>query len=85
MTGIVRIEDSYLVDSTVLVNLQEFPEVLSKVTIRSSTERNPTAFEMAVRLACSRYLLTALNLRLAQKILVDVPHVSHPVQLLEHR
>ncbi|KAL3247679.1 hypothetical protein MRX96_056923 [Rhipicephalus microplus] len=73
MTGIVRIEDSYIVDSTVLADLQEFPEALSKVAIRSSTERTPTAFEMAVRLACSCYLITELNLRLAQRILADVP------------
>ncbi|KAL1424079.1 hypothetical protein MTO96_020509 [Rhipicephalus appendiculatus] len=73
MSDLVRIEDAYFVDSTALADLREFPEALSKVAIRSFAERTPRAFEIAVRIACSWYQISALNLRLAQRILSDVP------------
>ncbi|XP_037510046.1 uncharacterized protein LOC119386855 isoform X1 [Rhipicephalus sanguineus] len=73
MGGRVRIEDAYFVNSSAIADLQEFPEALSTVAIRSFTERTPRAFELVVRLACFWYRVSALNLRLAQSILSDVP------------
>ncbi|KAL1427295.1 hypothetical protein MTO96_017584 [Rhipicephalus appendiculatus] len=73
MSGRVRIEDAYIVDSSALADLREYPEALSKVAIRSFTERTPRVFEIAVRLACSWYRVTVLNLRLTQDVLLDVP------------
>ncbi|KAH7942872.1 uncharacterized protein LOC119400282 [Rhipicephalus sanguineus] len=73
MSGRVRIEDAYLVDSWTIAYLREYPEALSKVAIRSFTEHNPRAFVIVVRLACSWYRVTLLHLHLAQGILSDVP------------
>ncbi|KAL1427349.1 hypothetical protein MTO96_017636 [Rhipicephalus appendiculatus] len=73
MSGRVRIEDAYLVDSRAIVDLREFPEALSKVAIRSFIERSPKQFETVVRLAWSWFRVTLLSLHLAQGILSDVP------------
>lgn len=72
MSGRVSIEDAYLIDSSGLADLREYPEALSKVAIRSFTEQTPRAFETAVRLACSCYRVTILTLSLAQSILLNV-------------
>ncbi|KAL1427297.1 hypothetical protein MTO96_017586 [Rhipicephalus appendiculatus] len=56
-----------------IVDLEEFPEALSKVAIASFMEDAPKTFEIVVRLACTWYRVTLLNLHLAQSILSDVP------------
>ncbi|KAH8037994.1 hypothetical protein HPB51_020514 [Rhipicephalus microplus] len=73
MSGRVRIEGVHVVDSSALTDLREYPEALSKVVIRSFAERTPRVFSIAVRLACSLYLVTVLDLHLTQNTLLDIP------------
>ncbi|KAL3197195.1 hypothetical protein MRX96_014808 [Rhipicephalus microplus] len=73
MSGRVRIEGVHVVDSSALTDLREYPEALSKVVIRSFAERTPRVFSIAVRLACSLYRVTVLDLHLTQDTLLDIP------------
>lgn len=72
MLSRVHIEELYYVDSSTLSNLQEYPEALSKVVIRSFAETGPQAFAEAVQLACYCYRVTMLELQLDRGFLSNV-------------
>ncbi|KAH6942265.1 hypothetical protein HPB50_002085 [Hyalomma asiaticum] len=69
--GRVRVEDIYVVDSAALSELQEFPEALRRVSIRSFAERSLEKLRGAVHLACSWYQVTTLSLCLRQNVVHD--------------
>ncbi|KAH7942860.1 uncharacterized protein LOC125759381 [Rhipicephalus sanguineus] len=71
MSGRVSIEGTYLIDSSGLYDLVDYPEALSKVAVRFFPEQTPRAFENAVRLACCWHRVTILTLSLAQSILLN--------------
>ncbi|KAL3225799.1 hypothetical protein MRX96_049079 [Rhipicephalus microplus] len=73
MSGRVRLEDSYLVDSAALAELREFPEALRSVAISSLDHPSPRAFVEAIHLVCSWNHVTALKLLLTRETLSDVP------------
>ncbi|XP_037523237.1 uncharacterized protein LOC119400287 [Rhipicephalus sanguineus] len=73
MSGRVRLEDSYLVDTSALAELREFPEALRNIAISSVDHPCPRAFEETVHLACSWKQVTSLKLLLTQDVLSDVP------------
>ncbi|KAH7942873.1 uncharacterized protein LOC119400283 [Rhipicephalus sanguineus] len=73
MSGRVCLEDAYLVDSSALAELREFPEVLRKIAISSVDCASPKAFGDAVHLSCSWYKVTTLKLLLTQEVLSDIP------------
>ncbi|KAH8037995.1 hypothetical protein HPB51_020515 [Rhipicephalus microplus] len=73
MSGRVRLEDTYIVDSSVLAELREFPEVVRKMAISSVGCVTPKAFGDMVHLSCSRYKVTTLKLLLTQEVLSDIP------------
>ncbi|KAH7942876.1 uncharacterized protein LOC119400284 [Rhipicephalus sanguineus] len=72
MFGRVRIDEVYYVDSSVLAELQCYPEALSKMAITSFTEPCLKAFAGAVQLACTCFRVTQLELNLTQEFLSDV-------------
>ncbi|XP_037570603.1 uncharacterized protein LOC119452719 [Dermacentor silvarum] len=72
MSGRVRIEGEYLVDSAALSMLHEFPEGLRHVAVSSICEPRPEVFQNTVRLACSWYQVTTLHLFLTQNVVGDV-------------
>ncbi|KAH6943331.1 hypothetical protein HPB50_020139 [Hyalomma asiaticum] len=69
--GRVRVEDIYVVDSVALSELQEFPEALRRVSIRSFAERSLEKLRGAVHLACSWYQVNTLSLCLRQNVVHD--------------
>ncbi|KAL1427235.1 hypothetical protein MTO96_017529 [Rhipicephalus appendiculatus] len=73
MSGRVRLEDGYLVDSSALARLREFPEALRKIAISSVDCASPKTFVDAVQLSCSWYKVTTLKLLLTQEVLSDIP------------
>ncbi|KAL1427110.1 hypothetical protein MTO96_017717 [Rhipicephalus appendiculatus] len=73
LSGRVRLEGSYLVDSPALAELREFPEALRRIAISSVDHPSPRAFEETVHLACSSNHVTTLMLLLTREVLSDVP------------
>ncbi|KAH7942878.1 hypothetical protein HPB52_002055 [Rhipicephalus sanguineus] len=73
LSGRVRLEDGYLVDSPALAELREFPEALRNVAITSVSHPSPKAFVDTVHLVCSWKQVTTLKLLLTQEVLSDVP------------
>ncbi|XP_075724181.1 uncharacterized protein LOC142766840 [Rhipicephalus microplus] len=73
MSGRVRLEGAYLVDSTALAELREFPEAMHGMAISSVSCLSPKAFIDTVQLACTWYKLSTLKLLLTQEVFSEVP------------
>ncbi|KAL1479569.1 hypothetical protein MTO96_015899 [Rhipicephalus appendiculatus] len=73
MSGRVLLEDSYVVDSSALAELREFPEALRQMAISSVDHPSPRAFQDTVHLACTWKQVTMLKLLLTQTFMSDVP------------
>ncbi|XP_070380436.1 uncharacterized protein [Dermacentor albipictus] len=72
MSGRVRIEGEYLVDSAVLGALEEFPEALRHAAVSLHEQPSREAFRVTVRLLGFWYHVTTLRLLLTQEVVSDV-------------